>query len=154
MGNLALFIKSLKNLYPLFDLVILSSFLKDYLICGRPGPSWLCASLSAAVVSGACSPVPEHGHQGLRGLQQLGPAGSRAWAPESWCAGLVAWWCMRSPLTRDWTHVPCVGRHFLTIGLPGKPWPSNPTQKCTLWTDFKKKVKTAWDSIIYKSESQ
>ena len=114
-GNLALFIKSLKNLYTLFDLVI-PSFLKDYLICGCTGLSWRCAVFSPVVVSGAYSPVPE-----LERASAVGACGLQSAAQQLWCTGFAAWWCLRSPQSGDGTHVPCIGRYFLATGLPGKP---------------------------------
>ena len=45
---------------------------------------------------------------------------ARVWAQQLWHTGLVALWFVESSHTRDWTHVPHIGRKFLTTGPPGK----------------------------------
>ena len=49
--------------------------------------------------------------------QWLWLRGSRTSAQQLWCTGLVAPQYVESSQTRDWT---CIGRRFLSIGLPGK----------------------------------
>ena len=47
-------------------------------------------------------------------LQQLQPAGSRVRGlPRLWLTGSVALWHVESPRTRNWIHVPCLGRQII-----------------------------------------
>ena len=57
--------------------------------------------------------VAEHRLSALR-LQWVRLTGPRAEAQELWYTGLFAPWHVRSSLTKDRTHVPCVGRWMLT----------------------------------------
>ena len=49
----------------------------------------------------------------VHGLQKLQLTGSRAWAQQLCCIGLVALKPVGSSWSRDWTHVPCFGRQIL-----------------------------------------
>ena len=56
--------------------------------------------------------VAERGLWGAQ-AQELQLMGSRLWAQQSWCMGLVAPWHGGSSQTRDRTHVLCIGRQIL-----------------------------------------
>ena len=72
--------------------------------------TWLCwaffaaRGLSLVVVSGGYSLLWHMGGFFCCRAWALG-----TWTSVVWHAGLVAPWHMRSPQTRQWTHVPCIG---------------------------------------------
>ena len=78
------------------------------------GSSWAWLLLWQSMGSGVC------------GLQQLWLVGSRAQAQESY-TGLGALQHVGSSRTRDWTHVPCIGRWILnywaTRAVPARAFP-------------------------------
>ena len=64
-------------------------------------------------------------HCGLSLLQSMGSrrvnfSSCGTQAQQLWLTGLVAPWHMGSSRTRARTHVPCIGRRFLTTAPPGK----------------------------------
>ena len=88
--------------------------------CSAPG--LLCCGAQGSHCSGfSCCGSKGSRLVGTR-CQQFWHTGSRAWAYWLWCPGLAAPQHVGSAWTRDWTHVPCIGRwtsiHCTTKEVP------------------------------------
>ena len=91
-----------------FIYLFIHSLLHIGFLWSWPARATLCCSVQASHCSGF--------------WLLLWSTGSRAWAQQLWHTGLVALWHEGSFRTRDWTHVPCIGRqtpkHWTTREVP------------------------------------
>ena len=94
------FLKFLMEIFFFYVYLFMYLFLSAWVFVAVHGPS---RGYSLVAVPGFS----------LRWLLLLQSTGSRVWAQQLWCTGLVTLWHMGIFLDRDQTYVPCIGRRIL-----------------------------------------